>query len=563
MAIFLVISVGDRAGNIRVTSLVGTTAMWCMAILVILDIVLLLVKHVNSRILTVANLMLSMTIFLVMENAFVNDYFSIDYVRIFSEAGMPLIYKIVAIWAGEAGSIITWLVLNTAFIFAYRLKNRDGQDRVFLFSLSLAQAASLVIVIIALALNPFWIEPHPSTEGDGLVPTLQTPYMIWHPLFVFLAYATFLLPFTGVIARSVVRRRQNIQGSYERNFLQFSMKLGWLVLTLGIGVGAYWARTTLGWGGYWVWDPVETVTLIPWIFSTSCFHTVSFTKEKEKIARINVALVFVSIIFATAITRGGSVISVHAFTGSAELVLLAVISGVALLALSFYVIYFIIDVVGGEYKNHKLLFDDLTYFFLFMIAFICAIGLIVSPITSLASVIVSIIPFDLYPSYYSLLLILPAGGLSIALVFCSLLNIYPLKKVGLVIIVATCALSGYSVVMYYVSGVLVNPVLAFYLFALIAACIVIFKNVRKGTGPSQFFKLNSRHIVHAGLSLILIGTVTTNVIFQDLVFIPGFFVMIAGIVPSLVASFLKGASPQEILQSTTPTPEEIGASRGR
>jgi cytochrome c-type biogenesis protein CcmF len=354
-----------------------------------------------------------------------------------------------------------------------------------------------------------------------------------------------------------------VQGSYEKNFIQFSMRLGWLVLTLGIGIGAYWARTTLGWGGYWAWDPVQTVSLVPWIFSTSYFHTIGFTREKEKFTRINVAVIFITIIFATAITRGGSVTSVHAFTGGAELVWLAVLSGAALIALSFYVVFFLIDVIAGESKNRKVLFDYLTYFFLFMIAFVCVIGLIVSPLTSLLSVIFPIIAFDLTPGYYSMMLLLPAGGLSMALVYCSLLKIHALKKIGMAILVAMGAFTGCSVILFIVSGVFINPVLACYLLAFLASCIAISKNIKKGMDLRQFFKLNSRHLVHAGLSLILMGTVTTNAAFQDIVFIPGFIALIAGIVPSLVVSFVKGTSHQEIMPFKAPTPEEVGISRGR
>jgi cytochrome c biogenesis factor len=458
---------------------------------------------------------------------------------------------------------MTWLVLNTAFIFGYRLKNNNNQDRTFHYSVCLAQGVSIVLVVIVLALNPFRIEPYSLPEGAGLGPSLLSPYMIWHPLFVFFSYASFLLPFTVTIARSLPHHRQELHGDYQKRFVQFSMKLGWLVLTLGIGVGAYWARTTLAWGGYWAWDPVETVSLVPWIFSTSYFHTASFTREKEKFTSINVVIVFIAIIFVTAITRGGSVTSVHSFTGGAELAWLAVLSGAALIILSFYVVFSLIDVIGGESKNRKVLFDDITYFFLLIIAFICTIGLIVSPFSSLLSAYLPINPFDLDPNYYSMTLLAPAAGLSIALVFCSLLKIYPLKKVGLAIIMVGCTFFGFSGVLLIVSGTFLNPVLICYILAFLSICLVLMKNIKKSMGFSQFFKLNSRHLVHAGLSLVLIGTITMNATFQDLVFIPGFFVMIAGIVPSLVVPFMKGAEPREKLQPTTLSPDDIGVSRGR
>jgi cytochrome c-type biogenesis protein CcmF len=564
LVIIMAMVLGDRQTNIGVVSVIGTGTMWCMVVVVILDVIMLVVRGANSRIITIVNVLLAFSAFIAMELAFLNDYFPIDYVWNYSEANMPLVYKLVAIWAGEAGSIMTWLVLNAVFIFLYRLKNKDKKDRPFLLSVGMAQMISLVLIIVVIALDPFLIKPHPlyGDEGSGLGTLLLTPYMIWHPPFVFLAYAVYLIPFTSVMARSIIKKNV-VQGSYEKNFIQFSMRLGWLVLTLGIGIGAYWARTTLGWGGYWAWDPVQTVSLVPWIFSTSYFHTIGFTKEKEKFTRINVAVIFIAIIFATAITRGGSVTSVHAFTGGAELAWLAVLSGAALIALSFYVVFSLIDVIAGESKNRKALFDDLTYFFLLIIAFICTMGLIVSPFSSLLSAYLPINPFDLDPDYYSMTLLIPAAGLSIALVFCSLLKIYPLKKVGLATLVALCAFAGYSAVLLIGSGTFLNPILICYVLAFLSACLALGNSIRAGMDVRQYFRTNARHLVHAGLSLVLIGTITTNVDFQDLVFIPGFFVMIAGIVPSLVVPLMKRAEPREKHQPTAPSPEEIGASRGR
>jgi cytochrome c-type biogenesis protein CcmF len=554
------VSAGDLTGNVSVISFLGNLSLICMAIMIIIDIIFLLLLHMNSRILAIANVLLSLTMFLIMEHAFLKSYFSIAYVWSYSGAGMQLLYKIVAIWAGDAGSIMTWLMLTTLFVFAYRLKNKDPSDRLFQTSVCMAQILSLILAIIIIEMNPFQIDAYYLPGGAGLNPELMTYYMVLHPLFIFIAYSIFLLPFTVIMAKSVTRDRKDLQGGYEKKFIQISMKLGWLVLTVGICIGSYWARTTLGWNGYWEWDPVETVSLVPWIFSTSYFHTNSFTGKKERLAHINVALVFISIVFSSIITRGGGIVSVHAFAGGTGLAVFAILSGALVLVLSIYIIFFIIDIIGEEYKNRKILFDDLAYFFLFSMAFICAIGVIVSPLSLLFSASVPIIPG---PSFYAKTLLLPAGGLAITFVFCALLKMYSLKNIALAVIVAMGAFSGCSVVIFFVSGIFINPVVVCYALAFLATCIAIRKNIRRSMNLGQFFKANSRHLIHAGISLILVGTITTNAAIQDYVFIPGFFLLIAGMLPSLVVSFMKGMPSQEIVPPAPPTPEEIGASRGR
>jgi len=322
----------------------------------------------------------------------------------YSNNSLPLVYKIVAIWAGEEGSIMTWMLFNSIIINLYRIGNRNKEDLVFIRSVILSSIISSAFLIILLYLNPFELQSSFPSDGLGLNPLLISPFMIWHPFFTFIAYAVYLVPFTVTIAE-IITRKSKLKEGFQDKFYNFTLKFGWLVLTLSIGFGAYWAKIALTpWGRYWGWDPVETVSLIPWFFITAFFHTIIFKKKNPLLIKINVALIFSSIVFSTLITRGGGLNSLHAFTGGAELVVWVVILGLILIILPLYVIYIVLDYLMEEYRNKKLLFDYLSYLFLYGLAFVCIFGLYIPPITFLLS---NFIPINTILSVQIILLLQP------------------------------------------------------------------------------------------------------------------------------------------------------------
>ena len=227
--------------KIVVISFIGNLLIISTFIITAVDLFYLLRLKRNSNFLSSMSMTFTICVFLLLEYCFLNDYFDIIYVWSNSETTLPLIYKMVAIWAGEAGSIMTWMVFNTVVIFFYRLKNDNRDDVVFIMSTILSLLISSVFLIILFIYNPFQIEtPFILPNGSGLNSLLLSPFMIWHPLFTFIAYAIFLIPFTVSIIR-VVRPNLSLQNPYQKSFHDFSMKFGWLVLTLSIGLGAYWA----------------------------------------------------------------------------------------------------------------------------------------------------------------------------------------------------------------------------------------------------------------------------------------------------------------------------------
>ncbi|MHA1915450.1 MAG: cytochrome c biogenesis protein CcsA [Promethearchaeota archaeon] len=456
----------------------------------------------------------------------------------YSNSTLPLIYKIVAIWAGEEGSILTWMFFNSFLINFYRITNRNKEDIVFLRSVTLSLIISTVFAGILFYMNPFKVDSPPFfPNGLGLNPLLISPFMIWHPFFTFISYAVFLIPFTIVIAETL-SRKSKLLGTYQQSFFKFSLKFGWLVLTLSIGLGAYWAKIALSWGRYWGWDPVETVSLIPWFFITGYFHTISFKKKNPNLVKINIGLIFLSIIFSTLITRGGGLASLHAFAGDTQLVLWVVLIGLFLVIFSLYVIYVVLDYLLEEYRKTKALFDYLSYIFLFGLSFVCIIGLFIPPLTQFLSNFLPLNIIFIGPEYFIITALVLAVGLALSLIFCSLWENFELKWIAIMIGIIMVIYTIFSMI-WLALGTWINPLIIIYFIALFASLYKFVKNINLKKGIKYFFRINAKTIIHAGISLILIGTlIDPNALnYQDFFFISGFIVLMIGIIPSIIIPF--------------------------
>ncbi|MFX0021482.1 MAG: cytochrome c biogenesis protein CcsA [Candidatus Hermodarchaeota archaeon] len=535
--------------NFRIVfiSFIGNVIIIFLIAIMILDVIFLIIKKQNVYFLTVLSMYLSLILFLIMIYSFLNNTYKIVYVMNYSNNSLPLVYKIVAIWAGEEGSIMTWMLFNSITINLYRIGNRNKEDLVFIRSVILSSIISTAFLIILLYLNPFELQSSSPSDGLGLNPILISPFMIWHPFFTFIAYAVYLVPFTITISE-IITRKSKLKESFQIKFYNFTLKFGWLVLTLSIGLGAYWAKIALTWGRYWGWDPVETVSLIPWFFITAFFHTIIFKKKNPLLIKINVALIFSSIVFSTLITRGGGLTSLHAFTGGAELVIWVVILGSVLIFLPLYVIYIVLDYLMEEYRNKKLLFDYLSYLFLYGLAFVCIFGLYIPPITFLLSILIPINTIHIGPDFFIITTLILATGLGLSLIFCSLWEYFEVKKIGLYITIAIFIQSVLSFILLVVINIWINPVLIIFMISFLSSMFRLGKNFKISRGAVFFFRLNSKTIIHAGISLILAGFLMPSN-FQDMFFIPGFVLLLIGIVPSIISSFFLKKNEKKIINN--------------
>ncbi len=535
--------------KILVISFLGNILIISAIIITAVDLFYLLKVKRNFYLLSSLSMSFTISFFLLLEYCFINDYYDFIYVWSYSKSTLPIVYKIVAIWAGEAGSIMTWMLFNSIIIFFYRLKNQNKDDIIFRISVIISLIISSIFLIILFSYDPFQMEtPIIYPNGLGLNPLLISPFMIWHPLFTFIAYAIFLIPFTIAIIE-VIMPNKSLENSYQKSFYDFSLKFGWLVLTVSIGLGAYWAKIALNWGRYWGWDPVETVSLVPWFFSTAYFHTLTFKKRNSRLVKINIISIFLSIIFSTLITRGGGLNSLHAFTGENSLIMWTLIVGLVLVIFSLYVVYNSLNSLSEQLKKAGLFLDYLSYLFLFMLAFVCIFGLIITPLSYFLSNFLSINILFVGTDYFILTTLMLASGLAITLIFCSLYKRYKLKWITAVIILGIVFQSIISLVLFLLSNIWINPLIAIFILAFLASILKLIKDFDGSTSIKRFFRINSKTYVHTGISLILVGTLIDPEawFFQDIFFISGFIFLISGIIPSIVILLVHTRNKQKIM----------------
>jgi len=245
------------------------------------------------------------------------NQFQYEYITQVTNIEASLLLKISALWAGQSGSLIFWAFLSFTLYFGFKLASRGYEDDKIVYRAAIIMAISSVLVAVnAFAADPFrLIEGTVPTNGLGLNPLLSTIWNVIHPPIIFIAYALILVPFSVKIAGYTLR-------SEERNkdpipvvnaYVRFTTVLAWLMLSAGIAIGGYWAYIVLGWGGYWAWDPVETTSLIPWLLLTAYYHAKPILRKNDVLRDSFLVMAYVTVIFATWVTRSGILNSVHGF----------------------------------------------------------------------------------------------------------------------------------------------------------------------------------------------------------------------------------------------------------
>ena len=245
--------------------------------------------------------------------AFVSNDFSFSSVYSFSSSSLPLLSKVYASWAGAGGSMLLLSIILSLLYFGSKLATYKKPERFQIVSSQILGFVVLIFLTVTLLRNPFERLPTAMVEGLGLNPQLQSFWMAIHPPIVFSAYAFVVLAFA--LTLSSLRTNQEL----EKNILfKISTYASWILLTIGIALGGVWAYAVLGWGGYWAWDPVETASLLPWLILTAYFLTRTLSKHKTSLTRESmIMLTFASLVFLSALTRGGLTQSVHSYATSA------------------------------------------------------------------------------------------------------------------------------------------------------------------------------------------------------------------------------------------------------
>jgi cytochrome c-type biogenesis protein CcmF len=247
--------------------------------------------------------------------AFTND-FSVEYIRAHSNIALNPAYKFAALWSGQEGSLLLWAFLLSAYGFVLRMRHRVDVRLSAFASVILAAIQVFFLLLLTVAATPFSIAPGPvASDGAGLNPLLQYPEMVIHPPMLYLGYVGFAVPFAFALGALMMR----YPGERWIHITRRWTMVTWLFLTCGIFMGAHWAYSVLGWGGYWGWDPVENASLMPWLTGTAFLHSVMMQEKRGMMKNWNVWLIFSTFmltILGTLLTRSGIISSVHAFAQS-------------------------------------------------------------------------------------------------------------------------------------------------------------------------------------------------------------------------------------------------------
>ncbi len=250
---------------------------------------------------------------LVLLTAFVTHDFSLAYVSGRSSSDMPLYFVISAFYGGQEGSLLfwTWVVSVIGAAAFYRSRNRFPTLVPYATATLLATIGFLLFVLAFVA-TPFSVNEIAPSEGRGLNPLLRDPGMLVHPPMLLTGFATLAIPFAITVSALIT-------GQMTTDWLRFVRRwalVSWAVLSAGLFLGGWWAYHVLGWGGYWAWDPVENVALLPWLTLTAFVHSVMVQERRGMLKTWNVGLLLASFllsIFGTFIVRSGLISSVHAF----------------------------------------------------------------------------------------------------------------------------------------------------------------------------------------------------------------------------------------------------------
>ncbi len=266
----------------------------------------------------------------------VNGDFNVQFVYEVTSRSMPAYLKVTAWWGGQAGSLLFWSWLMSAFASLVTLRKWD-RDQEFLpwvivvASVTLAFFLALNIFfenpfarlyqtldgnIAAYTLAPANSTPIVPADGRGLNPLLRHPGMIIHPPMLYLGFVSYVIPFAFAIAALVTGRTDDRWIRITRRWSLWA----WLFLSFGLVLGGRWAYDVLGWGGYWGWDPVEISAFMPWLTGTAFLHSVMIQEKRGMLKQWNMVLIILTyalVIFGTFLTRSGVLSSVHAFAQSA------------------------------------------------------------------------------------------------------------------------------------------------------------------------------------------------------------------------------------------------------
>jgi cytochrome c-type biogenesis protein CcmF len=258
-------------------------------------------------------LLLVGTAFLLLTLIFVGSDFSVMLAAAHSQIDLPLAFKISGVWSNHEGSMLLWVLVLALFAAAIAVFDSGLPETLRARVLAVqGMIATAFLTFILFTSNPFARLSFVPADGNGMNPILQDPGLAFHPPCLYLGYVGFSVTFSFAVAALLEGR---VDAAWARWVRPWALA-AWCFLTLGITLGSYWAYYTLGWGGWWFWDPVENVSLMPWLSGTALLHSAIVVERRNTLVAWTILLAILTFSFSligTFVVRSGVLTSVHAF----------------------------------------------------------------------------------------------------------------------------------------------------------------------------------------------------------------------------------------------------------
>ena len=444
--------------------------------------------------------------------SFVLSDFSNETVFNNSHTTKPFFYKIAGTWGNHEGSLLLWLLVLTLFILIFILKTKHQPIKYKLLTLIFQQ-----IIIIGFFLflietsNPFnYLYPVPD-EGLGLNPILQDPALAIHPPILYLGYVGSSIIFSSALAATSLNLISKNWASHIKKWVLIS----WVFLTLGILLGSIWAYYELGWGGFWFWDPVENVSLMPWLALTTLLHCILVLERKQVLTSWVIILsisTFTLSMCGTFLVRSGILNSVHTFANDPERGLFILVFLFSLIFMSLFIFFFFHKDRGNNSNNFHWLSKETAIIFnnWFMMYFLSVV--LIGTVYPIFLDVLSSQKISVGPPFYHKLIIPFLIPFMLVMAIGPKLKWIKSKvedKVNLIILFLISIVLSFIIVKNFSSNFLVNTILissALYLFFITVRDFFISKN-----------KNISQNIAHFGFSLLILSILFNNLFSSEII----------------------------------------------
>ncbi|MDE2446396.1 MAG: heme lyase CcmF/NrfE family subunit [Alphaproteobacteria bacterium] len=245
--------------------------------------------------------------------SFAMSDFSVRLVAANSQLAKPFVYKLTGVWANHEGSMLLWVLILVTFAAAIAIFGVNLPSALKARVLAIqGMISSAFLAFVIFTSNPFLRLANPPADGNGMNPLLQDPGLAVHPPTLYVGYVGFSVAFAFAVAALIDGKVDAAWARWVRPWVL----LAWCFLTMGITLGSFWAYYVLGWGGWWFWDPVENVSLMPWLAGTALLHSALVVERRHALVGWTILLSILTFslsLIGTFVVRSGVLTSVHSF----------------------------------------------------------------------------------------------------------------------------------------------------------------------------------------------------------------------------------------------------------